>query len=65
MSSLVYYEDFYGWTQEQAKLLRKYRINELDLENHPKQDRFCIPVLNVSGKDGHNPLYLASYRLDC
>ena len=33
MSTLVYHEDFYGWTQEQARLLREHRINELDLEN--------------------------------
>jgi hypothetical protein len=33
MSALAYYEDFYGWTQEQARLLREHRINELDLEN--------------------------------
>ena len=33
MSTLAYSEDFYGWTQEQARLLREHRINELDLEN--------------------------------
>ena len=33
MSMLAYSEDFYGWTQEQARLLREHRINELDLEN--------------------------------
>jgi hypothetical protein len=33
MSSLAYDQDFYGWTQEQARLLREHRINELDLEN--------------------------------
>ncbi|RIZ70730.1 MAG: DUF29 domain-containing protein [Methylococcales bacterium] len=33
MSALAYHQDFYGWTQEQAKLLREHRLNELDLEN--------------------------------
>jgi hypothetical protein len=33
MSALAYHQDFYGWTQEQAKLLREHRIEELDLEN--------------------------------
>ena len=30
MSALAYDQDFYGWTQEQARLLREHRINELD-----------------------------------
>ncbi|MEY3808072.1 MAG: hypothetical protein RI893_1048 [Pseudomonadota bacterium] len=33
MSALAYHQDFYGWTQEQAKLLREHRLDELDLEN--------------------------------
>ena len=33
MSALAYHQDFYGWAQEQAKLLREHRLNELDLEN--------------------------------
>jgi len=28
-----YEKDFYGWTQEQAALLRAGRLNELDIEN--------------------------------
>jgi hypothetical protein len=28
-----YEQDFYGWTQEQAALLRAGRLNELDIEN--------------------------------
>lgn len=28
-----YEKDFYGWTQEQASLLRTGRLNELDIEN--------------------------------
>ena len=33
MSTLAYDQDFYGWTQEQARLLREHRISELDFEN--------------------------------
>ena len=33
MSTLAYHQDFYGWTQEQARLLKEGRINEIDLEN--------------------------------
>lgn len=29
----LYETDFYAWTQEQAKLLRKGQWNELDLPN--------------------------------
>ena len=28
-----YDQDFYGWTQEQAALLRAGRLNDLDIEN--------------------------------
>lgn len=28
-----YEQDFYGWTQEQAALLKSGRLNELDIEN--------------------------------
>lgn len=33
MSKTLYKEDFYLWTQETAKLLKKNRFQELDLEN--------------------------------
>jgi hypothetical protein len=33
MSVFTYHQDFYGWTQEQAKLLRERRIDEIDLDN--------------------------------
>ncbi len=33
MTALAYHQDFYGWTQEQAKLLKERRIDELDFEN--------------------------------
>lgn len=29
----TYEQDFYGWTQEQAALLRAGRLNDLDIEN--------------------------------
>ena len=29
----LYVRDFYAWTQEQARLLRERRFNDLDLEN--------------------------------
>ena len=28
-----YEQDFYGWTQEQASLLKAGRLNELDIDN--------------------------------
>ncbi len=30
---MLYYEDFYVWTQRQAELLRAHRYEELDLEH--------------------------------
>jgi hypothetical protein len=33
MTALAYHQDFYGWTQEQAKLLRERRMDEIDIEN--------------------------------
>ena len=41
MSALAYDQDFYGWTQEQARLLWEHRINELDLENLLDNDSFA------------------------
>ena len=41
MSALAYDQDFYGWTQEQARLLGEHRINELDLENLLDNDSFA------------------------
>lgn len=33
MMTTLYDDDFYGWSQEQANLLRTKRFNELDTEN--------------------------------
>lgn len=33
MAHVAYESDYYGWTQEQAALLREGRINQLDLQN--------------------------------
>ena len=32
-SNSLYEGDFYNWTQEQARLLRERRFDDLDLEN--------------------------------
>ena len=33
MNEVKYEQDFYGWTQEQARLLREGRFAELDVAN--------------------------------
>jgi hypothetical protein len=33
MNEVKYAQDFYGWTQEQARLLREGRLAELDVAN--------------------------------
>jgi len=33
MNEVKYEQDFYGWTQEQARLLREGRFSELDIAN--------------------------------
>jgi hypothetical protein len=33
MNEIKYDQDFYGWTQEQARLLREGRFAELDIDN--------------------------------
>jgi Domain of unknown function DUF29 len=33
MNQVKYAQDFYGWTQEQARLLREGRFAELDVAN--------------------------------
>ena len=33
MAAITYQQDFYGWTEEQAKILREHRLSELDVDN--------------------------------
>ena len=33
MNEIKYDQDFYGWTQEQARLLREGRFSEVDIGN--------------------------------
>ena len=48
MSALAYHQDFYGWTQEQEKLLREHYLNELDLENLFPQRNMLIVLGKVT-----------------
>ncbi|NUL35077.1 DUF29 domain-containing protein [Kosakonia sacchari] len=58
MSSNLYRTDFYGWTVQQAELLRDGKLNDLDIENLIKEVKSIGEVRRIRLEERFEVLFM-------